>query len=65
MHSYESENLWMICLNCEHDFSFDDIFTGDDDVECPHCGSKSFRKCDSFGLDIDEYRDYIEEDEWY
>lgn len=58
----ESDNVWMVCSNCENNFSIEELFSEDDEqtsIECPVCYSHSFRKCDSYGQDIEN--DYKEE----
>ena len=65
MSMYQAESLWMICLNCEHEQAFEEIFTEEgDEIECPFCSSKEFRQCDSLGLDVDSYKLHREFDEY-
>lgn len=58
----ETDNVWMVCSNCESNFSIEELFSEEEDnsIECPICNSHSFRKCDSYGLDIED--GYINED---
>lgn len=56
MSFYKAESLWMICLNCEHEHAYEEVYLeGDEKSECPFCGSHEFRQCDSLGYDLDEY----------
>ena len=57
----ETDNTWMVCLNCETEFSVEELFASEEDdlTECPVCGQHAFRKCDSYGTDLEnEYRDF-------
>ena len=51
----ETENVWLVCLNCEAEFSLEEVFSLDYEeeiqTECPCCNSHSFRRCDSYGID--------------
>lgn len=53
----ESNNVWMICLNCESEFSLDELFEPEEEstanAECPVCNNHSFRRSDSLGFDED------------
>lgn len=62
MSEYLPDNYWMICLNCEHEFSMEEYLI-DDNFECPFCESREFRPCDSVGGDLDfsTYKSQIEE----
>ncbi len=59
----ETDNTWMLCLNCETNFSVEELFGLDEEensqMECPICASHAFRKCDSYGIDLEEtYHDF-------
>lgn len=52
---YETDNVWLVCLNCETEFSLEDLFIDEDDhtgTECSVCGSHSFRKSDGYEDDL-------------
>ena len=57
------DNIWMVCLNCETNFSLEELFVDDleNDIECPVCERHSFRRCDDYGLENDIY---FKEEEW-
>lgn len=60
----ETDNTWMVCLNCETEFSVEELFASEEDdnvtTECPICSGHAFRKCDSYGMDLEkeDYRDF-------
>ena len=51
MTEYLPDNYWMICLNCEHDFSMEEYMI-EDTFECPFCDSTEFRASDSVGSNL-------------
>lgn len=58
----ETNNIWVICLNCENELSLEEAFTEEEDTfECPICDSKSFRRCDEYGSDENSFN----YGEWY
>jgi len=53
----ETDNVWMVCCNCESNFSIEELFSEEDtesSIECPICNSHSFRKSDSYDSDLEE-----------
>lgn len=60
----ETDNVWLVCLNCEAEFSLEEVFFGEEDtavsVECPICDGHEFRRCDSYGIDFQEDYDTYE-----
>lgn len=53
----ETDNMWMVCLNCEMEFSLDDVFASElnGEIECPICSGHSFRKTNSDSSQEDYY----------
>lgn len=64
MSYHEADNVWLVCLNCETEFSLEDLFyneeEGTESIECAICGGHEFRRCDSYGINIEEEYDYYE-----
>lgn len=67
----ETENVWLVCLNCEAEFSLEEVFSLDYEeeiqTECPCCNSHSFRRCDSYGIDRydEDFKNYdYQTEEW-
>lgn len=54
-YAHPKSDHWMICLNCEHEFSMEEIFVEAHELECPFCESREFRKSEAHGLSLDEY----------
>ncbi len=56
----ETDNTWVICVNCESAFSIEEFFDVEDDdfggtpslTKCPICGSHELRHSDSYGFDV-------------